>query len=84
MYFAFFFASFSFLVYSVSKAEQRDALANMTVEDKWETVKTERAKPKGTAANRRGSTGALGERNWKTTWETARKGRKWERVEGET
>lgn len=62
----------------MSKVEQRDALANMTVEDKWETVKTERAKPKGTAANRRGSTGAMGEMNGTTTRERTREGRKGE------
>lgn len=45
----------------VSFIEQQDALKHLTVEQKWETVVTERAKAKS-SGSRRGSTGGIGER----------------------
>lgn len=45
----------------MSFIEQQDALKHLTVEQKWETVVTERAKAKG-SGSRRGSTGAIGGR----------------------
>lgn len=43
--------------------EQQDALRHLTVEQKWETVNTERAKAKGTG-HRRGSTGGIGDEQY--------------------
>lgn len=48
----------------VTPMEQQNALKHYTLEQKWETVTTERMKAKG-GGNRRGSTGGIGEANGK-------------------